>query len=66
MSIQGLHPIVSECRLLREALKYYEQCVAMLSSMSADEDQRLKYDEKLQGLDGYCDRSKSPRRMTAD
>ena len=52
MSAKGIRPIVSEYRLLWEALKHYEERLTKLSSMSTDEDQQLKYDEKLQDLDG--------------
>ncbi len=30
----------------------YEACLEKLSAMSTDEDQRLTYDEKLQGMEG--------------
>ena len=53
MSARGIRPIVSEYRLLWEALKQYEERLSKLSSMSiADEDKQLKYDEKLQDLEG--------------
>jgi len=53
MSARGIHPVVSEYRLLWEALKQHEERLSRLSSMSsADEDQQLKYDEKLQDLEG--------------
>jgi len=53
MSVNGIRPIVSEYRLLWEALKHYEERLSKLSSMSsADEDQQLKYDEKLQDIEG--------------
>jgi hypothetical protein len=52
MSAKGIHPIVSEYRLMWEALNYYQERPTTLSSMSTDEDQQLKYDEKLQDLDG--------------
>ena len=52
MSAKGIHPIVSEYRLLWEALKHYEERLSKLSSMSTDEDQQLKYDEKLQDIEG--------------
>ena len=53
MSARGIHPVVSEYRLLWEALKQHEERLSKLSSMSAaDEDQQLKYDEKLQDLEG--------------
>ena len=35
-----------------EALQFYADRLEKLSSMSTDEDQRLKFDEKLQDLDG--------------
>lgn len=55
MSAKGLRPIVSEYHILWEALKSYEEKLEKLekmSSMSTDEDQQLKYDEKLQDIDG--------------
>jgi hypothetical protein len=52
MSAKGITPIVSEYRILWEALKHYEERLEKLSSMSTDEDQQLKYDEKLQDLEG--------------
>jgi hypothetical protein len=53
MSVRGIHPVVSEYGLLWEALKHHEERLSKMSSMSsADEDQQLKYDEKLQGLQG--------------
>lgn len=52
MPAKGITPIVSEYRLLWEALKHYEERLERLSSMSTDEDQRLTYDEKLQDLEG--------------
>jgi len=48
----GLHPVVREYHLLWEALRHYEERLTKLSSTSTDEDQQLKYDEKLQDLDG--------------
>jgi hypothetical protein len=48
----GIRPIVSEYHLLWEALKHYKERLTRLSAMSMDEDQQLKYDEKLQDLDG--------------
>jgi len=52
MSPKGLRPIVSEYHILWEALKHYEERLEKLSSMSTEEDQQLKYDEKLQDLEG--------------
>lgn len=52
MSANGIRPIVSEYRLLWEALKHYEERLSKFSAMSTDEDQQLKYDEKLQDLGG--------------
>lgn len=52
MSVSGIQPIVSEYRLLWEALTHYEERLTKLSAMSTDEDQQLKYDEKLQDLEG--------------
>lgn len=52
MSAKGFHPIVSEYRLLWEALTHYEERLAKLSAMSTDEDQQLKHDEKIQDLHG--------------
>ena len=52
MSAKGIQPIVSEYRILWEALKHYEERLEKLSSMSTDEDQQLKYDEKLQDIEG--------------
>lgn len=52
MSAKGIRPIVSEYRLLWEALKHYEERMEKLSSMSTDEDQQVKYDEKLQDIEG--------------
>lgn len=51
MSAKGIHPIVSEYRILWEALKRYEERLEKLSSMSTDVGQQLKYDEKLQDLE---------------
>ncbi|MEX0730592.1 MAG: hypothetical protein WED00_09255 [Aquisalimonadaceae bacterium] len=52
MSAKGIHPSVSEYRLLWEALKHYEERLEKLSSMETDEDRQLAYDEKLQDLEG--------------
>ncbi|MEN9865782.1 MAG: hypothetical protein RL748_1372 [Pseudomonadota bacterium] len=52
MSDNGIRPIVSEYNLLWEALKHYEQRLEKLSSMTIDEDQQLKYDEKIQDIEG--------------
>lgn len=52
MPAKGIQPIVSEYHILWEALKHYEARLEKLSSMSTDEDQQLKYDEKLQDIDG--------------
>lgn len=52
MSDNGIRPIVSEYNLLWEALKHYEKRLEKLSSMSTDEDQQLKYDEKIQDIEG--------------
>ncbi len=52
MPVKGISPIVSEYHLLWEALKHYEERLEKFSSMSTDEDQQLKYDEKLQDLEG--------------
>ncbi|PKM45696.1 MAG: hypothetical protein CVV05_05395 [Gammaproteobacteria bacterium HGW-Gammaproteobacteria-1] len=52
MSAKGLAPIVSEYHILWEALKHYEERLEKLSSMTTDEDQQLKYDEKLQDING--------------
>lgn len=52
MPVKGIQPIVSEYHILWEALKHYEERLEKLSSMSTDEDQQLKYDEKLQDVDG--------------
>jgi hypothetical protein len=52
MSANGIRPIVSEYHLLWEALKHYEARLEKLSSMSTDEDQQLKYDEKIQDIEG--------------
>jgi hypothetical protein len=51
MPVKGIQPIVSEYHVLWEALKHYEERLEKLSSMSTDEDQQLKYDEKLQDID---------------
>jgi hypothetical protein len=52
MSAKGIVPIVSEYHILWEALKHYEERLEKLSSMTTDEDQQLKYDEKLQDIEG--------------
>lgn len=52
MSAKGIQPIVSEYHILWEALKHYEEKLEKMSSMSTDEDQQLKYDEKLQDIEG--------------
>jgi len=52
MPAKGIQPLVSEYHVLWEALKQYEEKLEKLSSMSTDEDQQLKYDEKLQDIDG--------------
>ena len=52
MSANGIRPVVSEYRLLWEALKHYEERLSKFSSMSTNEDQQLTYDEKLQDLEG--------------
>lgn len=55
MSANGFKPIVSEYRILWEALKHYEGRLEKLSSMETDEDKQLAYDEKLQDLQGTLD-----------
>ncbi len=52
MPAKGIQPIVNEYHILWEALKHYEERLEKLSSMSTDEDQQLKYDEKLQDIEG--------------
>jgi len=52
MPAKGIQPIVSEYHILWEALKHYEERLEKLSSMSTDDDQQLKYDEKLQDIEG--------------
>lgn len=52
MPAKGIQPIVSEYHILWEALKHYEERLEKMSSMSTDEDQQLKYDEKLQDIEG--------------
>lgn len=52
MPAKGMHPTVSEYNILWEALKFYEEKLEKMSSMSTDEDQQLEYDEKLQDIDG--------------
>lgn len=52
MSSKGIQPIVSEYHVLWEALKQYEEKLEKMSSMSTDEDQQLKYDEKIQDIEG--------------
>ena len=51
MSAKGFSPVVSEYHILWEALQYYEGRLEKMSVMSIDEDQQLKYDEKLQDID---------------
>ncbi len=63
MPIKGIRPIVSEYHLLWEALQHYEERPEKISSMSTDEDQQLKYDEKLQDLEGIL-KSIKPAAMT--
>ncbi|GLR00044.1 hypothetical protein [Dyella mobilis] len=55
MSANGIRLIASEYHILWEALKHYEERLEKLSSTSADEDQQLKYDEKLQDIDGLLE-----------
>jgi hypothetical protein len=52
MPAKGIQPIVSEYHILWEALKHYEERLEKLSSMSTDDDQQLKYDEKIQDIEG--------------
>jgi hypothetical protein len=52
MSDQGIRPIVSEYNLLWEALKHYAERLEKLSAMTTNEDQQLRYDEKLQDMEG--------------
>ncbi len=51
MSVKGFSPIISEYHILWEALQHYEERLEKMSSMSTDEDQQLKYDEKLQDIE---------------
>jgi len=51
MSDKGLQPIISEYRILWEALKNYETKLEKMSTMTTDEDQELIYDEKLQDVE---------------
>lgn len=59
MSDNGIRPIVSEYNLLWEALIHYEQRLEKLSSMTTDEDQQLRYDEKIQGIEGILNTIKT-------
>lgn len=52
MPAKGMKFIISEYRVLYEALKCYEERLDKLSAMTTDEDQELEYDEKLQDIDG--------------
>lgn len=52
MPANGIQPTVSEYYILWEALKYYEERLEKLSSMTTDEDQQLKHAEKLQDIEG--------------
>ena len=52
MSDRGIRPIVSEYNLLWEALTHYAERLEKLAAMSTDEDQQLRYDEKLQDMEG--------------
>jgi len=52
MAAKGLNLIISEYRIINEALKYYEKHLEKLSSMTSDEDQELVYDEKRQDIEG--------------
>jgi hypothetical protein len=51
MPAKGIHPIVKEYHLLWEALRHYQERLEKLSSMSVNEDDQLKYDEKLQDIE---------------
>jgi CHASE3 domain sensor protein len=51
MQAKGMKFIVSEYRILYEALQSYEERLERLSSMTTDEDQELEYDEKLQDIE---------------
>ncbi len=50
MSAKGVPLLVSEYHILWEALAHYEARLEKLSEMSTDEDQQLRYDEKLQDM----------------
>lgn len=63
MSGNGIVPIVSEYHILWEALKHYEERLEKMSSMTTDEDQQLKYDEKLQDLDNILTSIKISAKM---
>jgi hypothetical protein len=52
MSAKGIQPIVSEYHVLWEALKHYKERLEKMAAMTTDEDQQLKYDEKVQDIDG--------------
>ena len=52
MPAKGIQPIVSEYNVMWEALKHYKERLERMASMATDEDQQLKYDEKVQDIDG--------------
>jgi hypothetical protein len=52
MATSGIKPTVSEYHILWEALTHYEMRLEKQSSMTTEEDQQLKYDEKSQNIDG--------------
>jgi hypothetical protein len=52
MPAKGMKLIISEYKILNEALEFYKKCLEKRSSIPNDEDKELECDEKLQDLEG--------------
>jgi hypothetical protein len=52
VSVNGVQAIVSEYHVLWEALRHCKERLEKMASTTTGEDQQLKYDEKVQDIDG--------------
>jgi hypothetical protein len=50
--VEGVQPVAGGYHALWEALRHYKERLEKMAAMTTDEDQQLKYDEKVQDMDG--------------
>jgi hypothetical protein len=50
--VEGVQPVASGYHVLWEALRHYKERLEKMASMTTDEDQQFKHDEKVQDIDG--------------